>query len=51
MHCHGFFKGILFTVTDAIVACVGHTIVFMSCEWTAQSRCFLPSSTLVGYLP
>ena len=24
MHCHGFFKGLLFTVIDAPVACVGH---------------------------
>ena len=26
MHCHGFFKGILFTVIDAIVACGGHFV-------------------------
>ena len=24
MHCHGFLKGLLFTVIDATVACVGH---------------------------
>ena len=23
MHCHGLFKGLLFTVIDAPVACVG----------------------------
>ena len=26
MHCHGFFKGILFTVIDVIVACGGHFV-------------------------
>ena len=26
MHCHGFFKGILFTVIDVIVACFGHFV-------------------------
>ena len=26
MHCHGFFKGLLFTVIDVTVACVGHFV-------------------------
>ena len=26
MHCHGFIRGILFTVIDVIVACGGHFV-------------------------
>ena len=26
MHCNGFFKGILFTVIEVIVACGGHFV-------------------------
>ena len=26
MHCHGFFRGVLCILIDAIVACVGHFV-------------------------
>ena len=38
MHCHGFFRGVLFTVIDAIVACFGHFVRFQkSCSVCATS--------------
>ena len=36
MHCHGFFRGILITVIDAIVACGGH---FVRCCQSLFSVC------------
>ena len=36
MHCHGFFRGVLFTVIDAIVACFGH---FVRCCLVVCATC------------
>ena len=37
MHCHGFFKGILFTVIDV---CLGHFVRFYKpCSVCATSHC------------
>ena len=35
-HCRGFFRGILCTLIDAIVACVGH---FVRCCLVACASC------------
>ena len=43
MHCHGFFRGVLFTVIDAIVACFGHFVRFYKscsvCDTSDYSVC------------
>ena len=37
MHCHGFFKGLLFTIIDA---CLGHFVrSYKSCSVCATSDC------------
>ena len=39
MHCHGFFRGILFTVIDAIVACGVANLMIVQCVCVCVCVC------------
>ena len=41
MHCHGFFRGILFTVIDAIVACGVANLMIVQCVGVCVRACVL----------